>query len=82
MQQHESESAPVYRIAVAGRLTPAWAEWFGGMRITPTADGATLIEGPVADQAALYALLRKVRDLGLPLLAVNRVAPDRDLHPD
>lgn len=64
-----------YEIRIEGHLHEHWADWFGGLTITPEADGNTLIAGPVIDQAALYGLLRKVRDLGLPLISVNRVQP-------
>jgi hypothetical protein len=65
----------VYAIRVRGHLGRAWADWFAGLAITPEADGDTLLTGPVADQAALHGVLKKVRDLGLPLIAVNRVGP-------
>lgn len=67
------DSPPVYEIRVLGRLDAHWAEWFEGMTLGQAGDGTTLLRGPVADQAALYGLLDKARDLGLPLLAVNRV---------
>ncbi|MCB9297577.1 MAG: hypothetical protein H6559_31290 [Lewinellaceae bacterium] len=60
----------VYHIRLHGHLGPQWAGWFDGMAITLEANGDTLIAGPVADQAALHGLLRRVRDLGLPLLLV------------
>lgn len=63
----------VYQIRVQGQLSADWSAWFGGMTIIQDADGETLITGPVADQAALYGLLRNVRDLGLTLLALSRV---------
>lgn len=63
----------VYQIRVAGHVNPQWRGWFGGMFITLLAEGDTLLTGPVLDQAALYGLLRKVRNLGMPLLSVNRV---------
>ncbi len=66
---------PVYQIRVKGQLGPQWTDWFGGLAITLEADGDTLLTGPVVDQAALHGLLRRVRDLGLPLLAVIRLAP-------
>ena len=66
---------PVYQIRVEGHLGPQWTDWFGGLAITPEATGATLLTGPVVDQAALYGLLRRVRDLGLPLLSVIRLEP-------
>ena len=64
-----------YEIRVAGHLSPQWADWFEGLTIMLEDDGNTLLSGPVADQAALHGLLKKVRDLGLPLLSVNQVPP-------
>lgn len=52
-----------------------WTDWFEGLSITLLEDGDTLLTGPVVDQAALYGLLKKVRDLGLPLVSVNRLNP-------
>lgn len=65
----------IYQIRVEGHLGPQWTEWFGGLTITLEDSGETLFTGPVADQSALYGLLRKVRDLGMPLLSVIRVTP-------
>lgn len=65
-----------YAIRVAGHLGAEWSAWFDGLAITPTASGDTLLSGFVADQAALHGLLRRVRNLGLALLAVNRLADD------
>ena len=65
----------VYQIRIQGHLGSEWTDWFEGLTITLEDNGETLIRGQVVDQAALYGLLRKVRDLGLPLLAVNRVYP-------
>jgi hypothetical protein len=67
----DSGESAVYQIRVKGQLGAQWGAWFDGMTITQTANGETLITGLVADQAALYGLLRKVRDLGLPLLSVS-----------
>ena len=61
-----------YEIRVKGRLASRWAEWFDGMRLTPGDDGSSVISGVVADQAALHGLLRKLSDLGVPLLSVTR----------
>jgi len=72
----EDNSRPgFYEIRVKGHLDDQWAGWFGGLTITPVEGGDTLLTGPVVDQAALHGLLRKVRDLGMPLLSVNRVEP-------
>ncbi|NIW11203.1 MAG: hypothetical protein GWN33_12090 [Gammaproteobacteria bacterium] len=65
----------VYQIRIQGHLGRQWTDWFGGLTITLEEDGDTLLTGPVVDQAALYGLLRKVRDLGMPLLSVIRVKP-------
>jgi hypothetical protein len=65
----------VYQIRLMGHLSPHWADWFEELTITLTSNGETLLTGPVADQAALHGLLKKVRDLGAPLLSVNRVEP-------
>ncbi len=67
--QPGSGQPAVYQIRLKGHLGHQWAEWFGGLRITQE-DEDTLLTGEIADQAALYGLLKKVRDLGLPLLAV------------
>jgi hypothetical protein len=63
----------VYQIRIKGHLGPQWTEWFEGMAVTREENGDTLLTGPVVDQAALHGLLKKVRDLGLPLLSVIRV---------
>lgn len=65
---------PIYEIRIAGHLSPQWADWFEGLTIT-LEDGEARLTGPIADQAALFGLLKKIRDLGLPLLSVHRVPP-------
>jgi hypothetical protein len=60
-----------YEIRVKGHLADRWAAWFEGMTLTRQADGTTVLDGPVADQSALHGLLRKVSDLGLPLVSVT-----------
>jgi hypothetical protein len=66
-----------YEILVAGVLDGRWSAWFDGLQVSGDAEaGTTTIAGPVIDQAALHGLLTKVRDLGLPLLAVRRIGPD------
>ena len=64
---------PIYQIRLKGHLGSQWADWFDGLSITREANGETLLTGPIADQPALHGLLRKIRDLGLPLLSVNRI---------
>lgn len=64
-----------YAIRLQGHLDNEWAAWFEGLTITRAENGETVLSGPVVDQAALHSLLRKVRDLGLPLLAVSRIEP-------
>jgi hypothetical protein len=65
----------LYEIRIQGHLDRRWAEWFGSLTITLEEDGVTLLAGQVIDQAMLHGLLRKVRDLGMPLLSVNRLKP-------
>ncbi len=65
----------VYQIRVKGHLGAEWTDWFEGLAITLEEDGDTLITGPVADQPALHGLLKKVRDLGMPLVSVCPVEP-------
>ena len=64
-----------YEIRLRGHLDPRWAAQFEGLSLTQEGDGTTLIAGPVVDQAALHGLLRRVRDLGLPLVSVLDVEP-------
>jgi hypothetical protein len=64
-----------YEIRLKGHLDTRWAAWFDGLAIAHGSDGTTIIHGPVADQAALYGLLQKTRDVGLPLISVNHVEP-------
>jgi hypothetical protein len=70
----ENHNEPeLYEIRLKGHLDDRWASWFGGLTLTREDNGETLLTGPVVDQAALHGLLRKVRDLGVPLLSVTRV---------
>jgi len=62
----------IYQIRVKGHLNELWAEWFEGLSITLEDDGSTLLSGTIVDDAALHGLLRKIRDLHLPLLSVTR----------
>ena len=65
-----------YQIKVKGALSEKWSDWFGGFTITTLPDDETLLTGVVTDQPALHGLLAKVRDLGLPLLLIERLGPD------
>jgi hypothetical protein len=67
----------VYQIRIKGHLGRQWTDWFEGLNITLEDNGETLLTGPVVDDAALHGLLKKVRDLGMPLLSVNRIEPDQ-----
>ena len=72
----------LYEIRLKGHLDDQWADWFEGLTITRADNGETLLRGPVVDQAALHGLLRKVRDLGLPLVSVIQVEPKQANGPD
>jgi hypothetical protein len=67
----------VYQIRIKGHLSHQWTDWFGGLTITLEDNGDTLLTGPVIDQAALHGLLKKVRDLAMPLVSVSPVEPDQ-----
>ncbi|MAU01234.1 MAG: hypothetical protein CL608_29165 [Anaerolineaceae bacterium] len=78
----ESNEPTIYQIRIGGRLGEQWTAWFAQMTLTVADNGDTLLTGPVVDQAALHGLLRKVRDLGLPLISVVQLqsgnVDDRD----
>lgn len=62
-----------YQITINGHLAERWSTWFDGLTITNLADGTTVLAGQIVDQAALHGVLAKIRDLGLTLIAVQRV---------
>jgi hypothetical protein len=64
------DQSTTYQVRIKGHLGPEWADWFGGLAVTLEDDGDTLLTRLVADQAALHGLLRKIRDLGIPLISV------------
>jgi len=74
---HDADQPRVYQIRIRGHLSPQWADWFEGLTISLEEDGDTLLTGTVVDQAALHGLLKKVRDLGTPLLSINHVNPNQ-----
>ena len=67
----------IYQIRIEGHLDDQWTDRFAGMTFTLKENGDTLLTGPVVDQAALFGFLKKVRDLGLPLVSINRVEQDK-----
>jgi hypothetical protein len=80
--QNDPNHPMVYQIRIEGYLGPEWSDWFEGLTITLDDDGDTLLTGPVIDQAALHGLLKKIRDLGMPLLSVDPVKLDQEDTPD
>ena len=78
----ERDARERYEIRLQGHLDTRWAAWFDGLSLTHESDGTTVIRGPVTDQAALHGLLKRVGDLGLPLLSVTHVNPatEKETH--
>lgn len=74
---HQPDDAGWYQIRVRGRIDPRWSAWFDGLDLSADGDGDTVVRGRVRDQAALHGLLARLRDIGLPLISVVRVEPDR-----
>ena len=72
---HNPDQPLVYEVRLKGHLDNDWNDWFGGVTVTPEDDGTTVLTCHVADQAALHGLLRQIRDIGLPLISVNRIEP-------
>ena len=73
----EPRRQSIYQIKIKGHLDNEWSDWFEGLVITSSEGGCTLLTGPVHDDAALHGLLKKVRDLGMPLISVNRIESDQ-----
>jgi hypothetical protein len=73
----DSGQPVIYQIRLKGHLGRHWTDWFDGFTITALDNGETLLTGPVTDQAALHGLLKKVRDVGMPLLSVVGIKPDQ-----
>jgi hypothetical protein len=77
MAQNQNEpDGEVYVIRLQGHLDDSWADWFDGLTFTHESDGTTTLTGEILDQAALHGVLKKIRDLGLPLLSVNHLELD------
>ncbi len=68
----------LYELRVRGHLDPQWSDWLDGLSISHEVDGTTLLRGPLPDEAALYGVLMKIRNLASPLLSVRRVAADAE----
>ena len=71
-------TSDIYRITIKGHLDSEWSEWFDGLTITLVGSGETILTGPIVDQTALHGVLIKIRDLGLPLLSLVRIEPERE----
>jgi hypothetical protein len=82
MSNDQNEKAMIYQIRIEGQLGEQWTDWFEGLTITQEEGGTTVLTGPVVDQSALHGLLKKVRDLGAPLVSVNRMETDGSSDPD
>jgi hypothetical protein len=74
----EHERLEVYQITFKGHLDSEWSDWFDGLTITLMDNGETILSGPIVDQTALHGVLIKIRDLGLPLLGLSRIEPERE----
>ena len=79
---NDRDQPVVYQIRLKGHLGSQWTDWFDGLTITLEPGGDTLLTGPLVDQAALHGLLKKVRDLGMPLISVRPLEPGRADPPD
>jgi hypothetical protein len=82
MSNKQNEKARIYQIRIEGQLGQQWTDWFEELSITQEEDGTTLLTGPIIDQSALHGLLKKVRDLGMPLISVNRMETNGCSNPD
>jgi hypothetical protein len=69
--ERDPDQPTIFQIRIKGHLSQQWMDWFDGMTITLEEDGNTLLSGPVVDQSALHGILKKIRNLGMPLLSVN-----------
>jgi hypothetical protein len=74
----EGGKVSVYNIRVKGHLDGGWSEWFDGLQITNSENGVAVLSGEIVDQAALHDVLNKVRDLGLPLVAMRSADPTNE----
>jgi hypothetical protein len=80
-EQHSNrgtDQPAIYQIILQGHLSRQWSDWFEGFTITLDERGQTILVGPVPDQPALHGLLKKIRDLGIPLISLNRLDPGEE----
>ena len=82
MPNEQNEKVIIYQIRIEGQLGQQWTDWFEGLSITQEEGSTTLLTGPIVDQSALHGLLKKVRDLGMPLISVNRMETNGCSNPD
>lgn len=82
MTAEQNEKVMIYQIRIEGQLGQQWTDWFEGLTIIQEEGGRTVLTGPVVDQSALHGLLKKVRDLGMPLISVNRIETAGSQNPD
>jgi hypothetical protein len=80
--ESDADKTMTYQIRLEGHLSDQWTDWFGGVIIALEAEGNTLLTVALIDQSALHGLLRKVRDLGMPLISVIRVGPKQANEPE
>ena len=72
-EQKKEPVGDTYEIRLKGHLDPSWADWFDGLVFSHGSDGTTILSGEVVDQAALHGLLKRIRDLGMPLISVSPI---------
>ena len=82
MSKKKNEKTLIYQVRIEGQFDQQWTDWFEGLTVTQEEDGTTLLTGPIVDQSALHGLLKKVRDLGIPLISVNRMETTGSPSPD
>jgi hypothetical protein len=80
--EHDPNQPKVFQFRIQGHLSQQWQDWFDGFIATLEEDGNTLLSGPVVDQSALHGILKKIRDLGMPLLSVNPADPTQMTQAD
>lgn len=80
MPEHDPDPRQVFQIRIKGHLSQQWTDWFEGMTITLEEDGSTLLSGSVLDQSALHGILKKIRNLGMPLLSIHSVDADQPIE--